>query len=259
MKNWVYLTAISLLLLSCSKEETSLQPAKLVEPIAMNVFCQNTPNDPLRSIEYEYSDGKLVMETTTQQGNVQSRITYDYNPDDQLILETYETNFQKIAKTFIYNELDQLVSIKYNITKFDGNGLVTDESERETALEYENGLLVKESEYWGGFITYEYQFGKVISRIDHTATGEKHHITTYKYSGDLLIEEKKENSTGGVIYLKTYEYDFRNRLLAIHDRGNTIEENEYLNYKLIEKRTYYFGIDPGFDVCYGNYIYRYEY
>jgi len=29
--------------------------------------------------------------------------------------------------------------------------------------------------------------------------------------------------------------------------------------KLIEKRTYYFGIYPGFDVCHGNYIYRYEY
>ncbi len=74
-----------------------------------------------------------------------------------------------------------------------------------------------------------------------------------------MIEEKKETKVGGLIYLKTYEYDSQGRLVKIQDEENTIEENDYVDNELIEKRTYYFGIDPGFDVCYGNYIYRYEY
>jgi hypothetical protein len=246
-------------MLSCSKEETSVRPSSFDQAAAMHLFCQKTPDDTLRSIEYEYSEGKLIGETTLQKGNMLSRTTYDYNLDDQLITETYETTNQKIEKTFIYNESDQLINILYHITDFDANGQVTGESERETPREYENGLLVKEWEYWGGFNTYEYQFGKVISRIDHTASGEEHHFTTYKYSGDLLVEEKKENKTGSVIFWKKYRYDFQNQLVRIQDRGDVIEENEYRNRRLIEKRTYYFGIDPGFDICYGNYIFRYEY
>jgi hypothetical protein len=44
-----------------------------------------------------------------------------------------------------------------------------------------------------------------------------------------------------------------------YEENNIIEENDYIDNRLNEKRTYYFGIDPGYDVCYGNYIYRYEY
>jgi len=61
------------------------------------------------------------------------------------------------------------------------------------------------------------------------------------------------------MYLKTYKYDSQNRLVQIKDGKNIIEKNYYFNKKLIEKRTYYFGIDPGYDICYGNYIIRYKY
>ena len=61
------------------------------------------------------------------------------------------------------------------------------------------------------------------------------------------------------MYIETYHYDSENRLTTIIEDENIIEENFYDGKKLIEKRTYYYGIDPGFDVCYGNYIYRYEY
>jgi hypothetical protein len=74
-----------------------------------------------------------------------------------------------------------------------------------------------------------------------------------------LIEEKEETNVGALIYLKTYTYDSQNRVIQIRDGKNVIEENDYIDNKLIEKRTYYYGIDPGFDVCYGNYIYRYKY
>ena len=74
-----------------------------------------------------------------------------------------------------------------------------------------------------------------------------------------MIEEKKETNAGGLIYLKTFEYDSENRLTKIVEGENIIEENDYNGKKLIEKREYYFGIDPCFASCCGNFIYRYEY
>jgi len=259
MKNKIYFLSIFLIFLSCSKDEDLLQSAELDEPIAMNVFCQNSSNDILRRVEYEYGNDNLIIKTTFSNGEIQDKTIYEYNSDNQMILETYETDLRKTEKTYIYNELNQLINIKYIFTDYDSNGQVINESESEAPREYENNLLVKEWEYWGGFNMYEYENGRVKTKIAYTKTGEKHHITAYKYSGDLLIEEKKETKVGGLIYLKTYEYDSQGRLVKIQDEENTIEENDYVDNELIEKRTYYFGIDPGFDVCYGNYIYRYEY
>ena len=259
MKRLIQTILILCFALSCSKDDNLLQPAVLDEPIAMNVFCQNTPNDILRRVEYEYSNDILITETTRSNGEIQSKITFEYNSDNQLTLEIYETDWKKTEKTFIYNELNQLVNIIYKFTDYDNNGQVIDESESEAPLEYEKNQLVKEWMYWGGFNTYEYKDGKVVTKIDYTKNGTKHHITRYKYSGELKIEERKETAVASMIYKLTFHYDSKNRLTKIIEDENIIEENDYNENKLAEKRTYYFGIDPGFDVCYGNYIYRYEY
>lgn len=259
MKSLIYLLTILLIMISCSKDEELLKQAKLDKPSAMNVFCQRTPNDTLKKVAYEYTNDKLITETIFYNGDIQDKTTFEYNSDNQLIFETYETYLRKTEKTYIYNELNQLINIKYKFIDYDINGQIVGVSENEAPREYENNQLVKEWEYWGGFNTYEYCNGKLGTMVDYTKNGEKHHITIYKYSGDLLIEEKKETKVGGLIYLKTYTYDSQNRLIQIRDGENVIEENDYINNKLIEKRTFYFGIDPGFDVCYGNYIYRYKY
>jgi len=75
----------------------------------------------------------------------------------------------------------------------------------------------------------------------------------------LKVEEKKETAAGSVMYIHIFQYDSENKLTRIFEGENIIEENFYDGNRLIEKRTYYFGIDPGFDICYGNYIYKYEY
>lgn len=259
MKRLIQTILILCFALSCSKDDNLLQPAVLEKPIAMNVFCQNTPNETLRRVEYGYSNDKLITETTFSNGEIQSKTTFEYNSDNQLALEINETDWKKTEKTFIYNELKQLINIIYKFTDYDNNGQVIEESENEAPLEYENNQLVKEWAYWGGFNTYEYKDGKVITKIDYTKNGAKHHITRYKYSGELKIEERKETAAASMIYKRTFHYDSKNRLTKIIEDENIIEENDYYENKLTEKRTYYFGIDPGFDVCYGNYIYRYEY
>lgn len=249
----------SLTIITCSKEDDILIPAELDNPSAMIVSCQASQDDTLRIVDYKYDNGNLITETSIQNGEVQSKTILEYNTENQIISEVYLTEWKKTEKTYVYNEKNQLINILYKFTDYDTDGQITNERESEAPREYENNQLVKEWEYWGGFNTYEYKDGRIISKIDYTKNGEKHHFTYYKYSGDLLIEEKKETKVGGLIYLKTYKYDSQNRLIQIQDGENIIEENEYIDKKLIEKRTYYFGIDPGFDVCYGNYIYRYEY
>lgn len=257
----MYLLTILLIIISCSRDEDLLKPAILDKPSAMNVFCQRTPNDPLKKVAYRYTNtnDNLITETFYYNGDTQDKTTFEYNSDNQLIFEICETYLRKTEKTYNYNGLNQLINIKYKFTDYGVNGQIVGVSENDAPREYENNQLVKEWEYWGGFKTYEYSNGKLVTMVDYTKYGVKNHITTYKYSGDLLIEEKEETNAGGLIYLKTYTYDSQNKLIQIRDGINVIEENDYIDNKLMEKRTYYYGIDPGFDVCYGNYIYRYKY
>jgi uncharacterized protein YcfL len=259
MKKIFYFISVFVIIISCTKDDNLLLPTELDKPSAMNVFCQNSSNKTLSRIEYKYENDLLISETTTYNGNIQNKISYEYNSNNQLVFEIYETSLQKTEKTFIYNQLNQLINIKYKFINYDNNGQVLNERESEAPKEYKNNLVVKEWENWGGFNTYDYKNGKVITKIEHTKAGIKHHITTYYYSENLLIKEKKETKEGTLMYLKTYKYDSQNRIIKIKDGENTIEENDYLDKKLLEKRTYYFGIDPGHYTCNGNYIYRYEY
>jgi len=259
MKNLIYLQLLLLIMISCSKDEDLFKPAILDKPSEMVGFCQRTPNDTLKKVSYEYANNNLITETIFYNGEIQDKTTFEYNSDNLLIFETYETYLRKAKKSYIYNELNQLINIKYKFTDYNADGQISNESESEAPREYQNNQLVKEWESWGGFNTYEYKDGKVVTKIDYTGNGEKHHFTYYKYSGDLLTEEKKETKVGGLMYLKTYIYDSQNRLVQIRDGENIIEENDYIDKKLIEKREYYFGIDPGYFACNGNYIYRYKY
>ena len=261
MKQLIYLLIILHLMISCSKDEDLLKPAILDKPSAMILFCQRDRNDTLKKVSYEYSNNNLIAETIFKNGEIQNKTTFEYNSDNKLIYETYVTHLQKIEKYYIYNELSQLINIKYKFTNYNADGQISNEIESEApeASEYRNNQLVKEWERWGAFNTYEYKDDKVATKIEYTKNGVEYFFVYYKYSGDLLIEEKKVTKIGRLIYLKTYTYDSQNRLIQIRDKENIIEENDYNGKKLIEKRTYYYGTDPGFDICFGNYIYRYEY
>ncbi|MFY9151944.1 MAG: hypothetical protein WAO52_08020 [Prolixibacteraceae bacterium] len=247
------------LILSCSDQESYKHPVELTLPSAVNVSCQNTPDEILHRVEYWYEDDQLMKETTLVNGLVQSRKIFDYNLQGKLSSETYVTDWIKTEKTFIYNDLSQLINIVCKTTNYNTNGQIVDEHVEEAPLEYENNKLTKEWALWGGFSTYEYLNDKVTTKIDFTKYAEKHHVTTYTYSGDYVIEEKKETAFGTLIYDKKLQYDSDKRLISIVDGENILEENFYEGAKLIEKKTWYFGIDPGFDVCSGNYIYKYEY
>lgn|SRR5690606_6830612 len=258
MKNCILLPALFLVLMGCSDGE-DLQPMDLRRASAMNVYCHSAPEVLMQRAEYAYYNGNLVAETIFNGGDIYSETTYTYDSEGQLMSESYLTSGLKLDKTFVYNALGQLVNVHHNRTDYDLNGQVVSESESEAPREYEQNRLVKEWESWGGFNTYEYENGKMVVKTDYNGLGEKHHITTYAYSGSLLVQEKKETRDGALLYLKTYHYDAQQRLIRIREGENTIEENDYQGDQLLEKRVYYFGIDPGYYACNGNFIYRYEY
>lgn len=260
MKKIFILSFVFLTVISCSTEDNLLVPAELDHPSAMRVFCQASPENSVSAVNYEYDDeGNLITEISIHNGEVSGETTFVYDSENQLMSEVYLTDLRKTEKTYVYNEDNLLVNILYKFTDYDTAGQLTNESESEAPREYVSDQLVKEWAYWGGFTTYEYKDGRIVTRIEHTLQGEAHHFTYYKYSRGLLAEEKKETSVGGLMYLKTFTYDSQNRLIQIQDRENIIEENEYEGKKLIEKRVFYFGIDPCYSACCGNFIYRYEY
>lgn len=260
MKRVAILISVLLTVSSYSNEDNITLLAKLDNPTSMIVFCQESQDVPLRTVNYVYDQNdNLIAETSTRNGESPSEIRFEYNTDNQITLEVHLTDHRKTESTYVYNEANQLVNILYKLTDYDTDGQITAETEMEAPREYINDQLVKEWEYWGGFSTYEYKDGKVVTKIDHTKNGGKHHFTYYKYSGNLLTEEKKETRLGGLMYLKTYHYDSQNRLTQIRDQENVVEESDYNGNRLIEKREYYFGIDPGYFPCQGNYVYRYEY
>ena len=259
MKNVFILILILGLLQSCSEEDMPVVTVDSAQPAAMNVYCQKNPDDIFKRIEFDYENGTLIAETTLIKDTVYSKRIFQYGSDRLLTKETYEADGRITEKIFEYNESKQLINIHHKIIDYDPAGNVENVQESDAPLEYENGLLVKKWEFWGGFNTYEYENGKLITKVDYTKNGQRHHITNYKYSGDLKIEEKKETAAGRIMYTHFFQYDTENRLTKIVEGENTIEENFYDGNKLIEKKTYYFGIDPGYDPCYGNYIYKYEY
>lgn len=246
-------------LIACSNDDDLSVPSELSNPSAMIVYCQASSDAPIKTVTYKYAIDNLLTETTMENGELESKTTFDYNSQNQILSEVYISDSIKIEKTFIYNENDQLINILFKFTNYDNKGQIADESESEAPLEYENNQLIKVWYYWGGFSTYEYHNGKPATRIDYTNNAEKHHTTTYKYDNDFLIEEQKVTKSGGLIYQKSFEYDSQNRLVIIREGQNIIEENKYAENKLLEKRTYSFGIDPGFEICGGNYIYKFEY
>jgi len=233
MKNLIQIVLITGLVSGCSKAD--LFQADLMElPVAVDISCQSSPYKTLRREEFEYSN-------------------------DRIISSTVFLNGVKQETTYIYDESNQLTKIIYKFIYYDSNGNVTEVNEFETLLEYRNNQLVKEWYYWGGFSTYEYKNGRLVKKIDFTDQGTEHHITIFRYVGNLLTEEIKETAAGTVIYERFYHYDSKRRPIKITENDKAIEENKYVGNRLVEKRTFYFGIDPGFDVCYGNYLYRYEY
>lgn len=264
MKTSNIIMLITILLAACTKGD-HLRLESAVKPIAMNVYCQSSPHDIAWRIEYEYDHNNLVTETRLSNGAVRRKKSFEYDSDGRITEETLEFSNTKTKKSYIYNDFNQLIKVKRRSSEYDADGQLIRESESEDTFEYENNHLVKELQSWGGVITYEYKGGNLVKKTTFTKYGDAHHITTYEYEDedggevDLLTVEHKETAQGNTMYHKTFFYDSWNRLVTVKDGDDIIEEYVYDEEDLVLKKEFYFGIDPCYSPCCGNYLYRYEY
>jgi hypothetical protein len=259
MKKTITSVLIFVFIMSCTKVESPKPLANLDKPIVMNVYCQQNTESILWKVQYEYNHDTLISQKTIYGGVINNTTTFEYNSNHQLIREIYESGLGKTITTLEYNATNQVINRNYRTINYGENGQILNEREIDAPLVYENNKLIKEWNSWGGFSTYEYKLGNLITKVDYNGDGVKRQVTKYKYLGVLKIGETIETAEGNIMSIKSFKYDSGNRLTSIIDNENTVEENFYSGNKLMEKKTYYYGIDPGFSPCLGNYTFTYEY
>lgn len=258
MKKILFVITLIGILQGCLKDDSSSN-IEMQSPISMTVLCMNAPNDTVSQTDYEYESENLIKVTVLSNKEIYSVTNFEYNSQNLIIKETRDQYSSKTEITYIYNKSKQLTNKLYKNSEFDPNGVLLRTTEYETTLEYQNDLLIKDVETWGGWNTYEYSNGKLTTKNVFTKTGQLYWILKFKYSGGLKVEEKNQTAGGNIIYTKIFEYDSERRLVKVIEDGNIVEQNIYDTNKLVEKRIFYFGIDPGFSACNGNFIYKYQY
>ncbi len=230
-------------------------------------FCKSDPENEIMSKSFKYDSNGNIIETIT---------FFKDTPDTKSKGSFNESNQRLTDSTFYYNEN----SWKYEnsnqyiysgtqlkeIQKYDADGKNT----HKIVYEY-NGTKPKYEEfyyYYGNQWQFQYAHGFEFDRNEDLLkkssyqTEEKDEVydqLIYKYKNGILIEEKRIIRTGATSYIKTFSYTPDGFPDETIQDGNVIEKNFYKEGKLIEKHIFYFGIDPGFSACNGNFIYRYSY
>lgn len=80
----------------------------------------------------------------------------------------------------------------------------------------------------------------------------------YAYKNGKLHEKKRIIITGKTSYVKKFFYTAKGFIDEITQDGKVAEKKFYELGRITEKHTFYYGIDPGFSPCGGNFIYKYK-
>ncbi|HSO85263.1 MAG TPA: hypothetical protein VLQ91_01835 [Draconibacterium sp.] len=230
-------------------------------------FCKSNPDNEIWSITFTRDvAGNVIEEITFSDGSPIFKTTQTFNSSKQQLTDSTflfnNGNWQlQYSNKFIYSR-----NLLSEILKFGADGKNT----HKTNYSYQGNELRRE-EFWNYFennwkFQYAYGFefngnGKLIKRESYqTENKDKVYDTVlYTYYSNKLIEEKRITQTGATSYVLKFTYTSKGLPNETIQDGNVIEKNFYDDDKLIEKHTFYFGIDPGFSQCNGNLIYKYGY
>jgi hypothetical protein len=255
--NRIFLVLV-VIMASCLKQDPPLPKVVLELPTWKHQFCMASPTDTNVSERYYYKNDRMVKKEVFAR-NTYSVTDYFYNANNKIELERTQSSRRTASNQYFYSSAGFLERKQYTQTFFDTAGIPTDSSTYSTLYQYKSSLLIQENYHWGGKTTYEYSKGRVSKRVDHNSFGREHHITHYTYQGLNIVKLKKETVGGILMNDMKFFYDEKSRLTSVTDFDKIVESNLYDGLKLIEKRVFYHGIDPGFSPCNGNYIYMYEY
>ena len=261
-----FLILIIVVISGCLKENNGSPVLK--KPKVIFCKCQNDTYDKFtKRVEKSYKDSKLSLEKVFYKGKLSDSIIYTYNDYDLLSKEEYyyksiyndQKLFSYVEIKSIYDDDLKLIKKIHKNYKIDKEGNFKFDKESEESYFYENGLLVKSC---GSCACDEFEYnnaGEVIKRTVFSLKGYLFDTYYYEYRQGHKTKEIKEGPDGNIRYVKDYIYDPFWHLIKVKEDDNIIEENKYFFNKLVEKKTYYFGIDPGYYPCQGNYVATYEY
>ncbi|MBK6283190.1 MAG: hypothetical protein IPF54_11540 [Draconibacterium sp.] len=231
------------------------------------IFCKNDPENEIMSKSFKYDNNDNIIEA----------ITFSNETPDTKSTGSFNESYQRLTdSTFYYieNGWKYVNSNQYiysgnqlkEIQKYDADGKNT----HKIVYKY-NGTKPKYEEFYYNYgDKWEFQYahgfefdrnGDLLKKSSYQ-TEEKDEVydkLIYKYKNGILVEEKRIIRTGATSYIKTFSYTTDGFPDETIQDGNVIEKNFYEDGKLIERHTFYFGIDPGFSACNGNFIYRYSY
>jgi|WetSurMetagenome_2_1015567.scaffolds.fasta_scaffold175328_2 hypothetical protein len=262
--------AILVLISSCEREyDYSLifdesYPEQLKKEVC---YCGKEPDKEVSFKEYSFNiKGELILVIQNMYGSNQSKTQSFYN----------QSGGKSTDSIFYYSEgawiIDQVYKYSYNkdllLEKIRKNQMGEETHKtlytyRGTMPEWEEFYYFKDNE-WDFQYAHKFEFnrnGLLVKKSSYTTT-EKDKVYdyfTYSYKNGKLSEEERILQTGKVSYHKDYFYNKDGMLDYVVQDGNIIEKNTFENSRLVEKQTWYYGIDPCFSQCCGNFICKYEY
>lgn len=250
----------------CLKE--NLGTPKLKKPKKVFCKCQDDTYDKFtKKVVNKYKDNLLTGEKIYYRGELSDSIIYTYNDYDLLFREEhYYRSIYHDPKYYKYKEIIseydddlKLISKIFNYYKINKEGRLEFDKKGKLDYFYEDGLLIKSC---GSAFCDIYKYndhGELIKQLIKSAKGHIYDWYEYEYRHGHKVKEIMRGYDGKIRYVKKFIYDPFWHLIKVQKDDNIIEENKYFFNKLVEKKTYYFGIDPGFYPCRGNYVYGYEY
>jgi hypothetical protein len=262
---------ILVFLLSCENDEFNINPpfeiSKEFQFQTEKTFCQQNPENEISSKSFKYDTNGNIIETIASYNGVpELKSASTYNNNNQQLTDS---TFYFRAKHWEYESSRQFVysrNLLAEILEYDSSGKNT----HKTVYNYK-GTKPRWEEFYYNFgdqwqfqYAHGFEFDKNgnLTKKSSYQTEEKDKIYDqfiYGYKNNRLVEEKRIILTGETSYVNKFSYTPEGFLDETIKDGKVVEKNFYGNGKLIEKRTFYFGIDPGFSACYGNFIFRYSY
>ncbi len=232
-----------------------------------SAYCQSNPEKEISSNTFFYDkNGNIIKELNSYIGGLEEKKEQKFNGDNQLLCDStfyYRSGkweYQNSTK-FVYSQ--NLLSEKQ---RYNSDGNIS----HKTRYKYEGGKLRWEEFWYFNNNEWKFQYahgfefnrnGKLVKKESFQDEAKKNVYDTflYSYKNGRLHEEKRIIRTGKTSYVKKYFYTTEGFIDEISDNDKVIEKNFYEMGKLTEKHTFYYGIDPGFSLCGGNFIYKYEY
>jgi hypothetical protein len=230
-------------------------------------FCQRNPEKEISLKTFTYNkNGNVVQEIIAYNRIQEVKKKQEFNGNNQPLSDStfyYRSGEWQYQNSTRYDYSRNLLSEKQ---RYNSDGAFS----HKTLYKYTGSKLRWEESWYFNNNVWKFQYahgfefdrsGRLVKKESFQDEAKENVYDTfvYSYKNGRLYEEKRIIKTGKTSFVKKYFYTTKGFIDEITKDGKVVEKNFYELDRLIEKQTFYYGIDPGFSPCSGNFIYKYEY